>query len=78
MSDIKQLTPEDLTQVAGGKGEYGKVGLMHTVKSGDMLSSIALNYYGNANLWPKIYEVNRAVIGDNPDYLQVGWKIWIP
>ncbi len=41
---------------------------VHTVKKGDTLSDIALKYYksGVRDKWMKIYEANKAVIGDNP------------
>ena len=34
----------------------------YTVQSGDTLSAIARRFYGNALLWPKIYEANKATI----------------
>ena len=36
----------------------------YTVKSGDSLSKIAKNYYGNAMKYPVIFEANREVIKD--------------
>ena len=34
----------------------------HTVKAGDTLRSIAGRYYGDPNLWEKIFEANRAKV----------------
>ncbi len=52
----------------------------YTVRPGDTLSHIALWHYGTAaqSAWVQIYEANRATIGDNPSYLQVGQVLNIP
>jgi len=50
---------------------------VYEVKSGDNLSKIARQYYGNANEWRKIYEANRSVIKD-PDLIYPGQKLTIP
>jgi nucleoid-associated protein YgaU len=34
------------------------------VASGQTLSAIAAQYYGNANLWPRVFEANRHVLLD--------------
>ena len=49
----------------------------YTVKSGDSLSKIAQQYYGDAKQWRKIYEANKGQIS-NPDMIQPGWKLVIP
>jgi nucleoid-associated protein YgaU len=38
--------------------------LQHTVAQGQTLSSIANQYYGNANLWPRLFEANRNSLLD--------------
>ncbi len=50
----------------------------YTVQSGDSLSKIAKNLYGNAADWKKIYEANKATIGSNPDLIKPGQKFIIP
>lgn len=55
----------------GVKVEY------YTIVSGDTLSKIAKQYYGNAMDYPKIFEANREVIED-PDKIFPGQKIRIP
>lgn len=52
-------------------------GLIHEVVSGDTLSGIAKKYYGNGNLYMRIFEANRDVL-DNPDLIRVGQKLKIP
>jgi nucleoid-associated protein YgaU len=49
----------------------------YVVKKGDTLSKIAREYYGDANLYPQIFEANRDVLKD-PDKIQVGQKLRIP
>ena len=56
---------------SGVKVEY------YTIVSGDSLSKIAKQYYGNAMDYPKIFEANREVIED-PDKIYPGQKIRIP
>ena len=48
----------------------------YTIQSGDSLSKIAKEYYGNAMDYPKIFEANREVIED-PDLIYPGKKISI-
>ncbi len=62
----KQMLPND-----GQNVEY------YVIKSGDTLSKIAKQYYGNAMDYPKIFEANREVIED-PDLIYPGQKIRIP
>lgn len=49
----------------------------YTIKSGDTLSKIAKQHYGNANEWRRIFDANKNVIND-PDKIFPGQKIVIP
>lgn len=49
----------------------------YVVQSGDSLSKIAKQFYGEANAWNRIFEANKDVI-KNPDLIQPGWKLRIP
>ena len=49
----------------------------YEIKSGDTLSGIAKTFYGDFNLYTKIFDANRDVIGD-PDKIYPGQKIRIP
>lgn len=49
----------------------------HEVKSGETLSKIAQRYYGDASLYPKIFEANKDVLKD-PNLIRVGQKLRIP
>ena len=49
----------------------------HVVSKGDTLSKIAQQYYGDATLYPKIFEANRDILQD-PDKIKVGQKLRIP
>ncbi len=49
----------------------------YTVKSGDSLSKIAKEFYGDAMKYPVIFEANREVI-KNPDLIYPGQQLRIP
>lgn len=49
----------------------------YTVKSGDTLSKIAKDMYGNANEYNKIFEANRPMLS-HPDKIYVGQVLRIP
>jgi nucleoid-associated protein YgaU len=50
----------------------------YEVQSGDTLLTIAVQYYGDASQWRRIYDANKDTIGADPDKLQVGMKLTIP
>jgi nucleoid-associated protein YgaU len=50
----------------------------YTVKSGDSLSKIAKQFYGDASKWRRIYDANKDVIGGNPDLIHPGQEYRIP
>jgi len=60
--------------VGGGQGQGGQV---YEVKSGDNLSKISKQFYGDPNEYMRIYYANRDKLSD-PDRLQVGQKLTIP
>ena len=49
----------------------------YVVKKGDTLSKIAREYYGDAKLYPQIFEANRDILKD-PNKIQIGQKLRIP
>jgi nucleoid-associated protein YgaU len=49
----------------------------YTVKSGDTLSKIAKQFYGNANDYPKIFEANKPML-THPDKIYPGQNLRIP
>jgi nucleoid-associated protein YgaU len=53
-------------------------GETYTVQKGDSLSKIAKKHLGDANAWKKIYDANKAVIGDDPDKIFPGQKLTLP
>lgn len=50
---------------------------MYTVKSGDNLSKISKEVYGNANLYNKIFEANTPML-THPDKIYPGQVLYIP
>ncbi|WP_324675304.1 LysM peptidoglycan-binding domain-containing protein [Hymenobacter sp. GOD-10R] len=53
-------------------------GTSYTIVSGDSLSKIAKNHYGDASKWHQIYDANKAIIGANPDHIEVGQVLTLP
>ena len=49
----------------------------HVIEKGDTLSALAKRFYGNGNLYMKLFEANKEVI-KHPDKIFVGQKIRIP
>lgn len=49
----------------------------HTVQSGDSLSKIAKQYYGNAMKYPAIFEANKPML-ESPDKIYPGQVLRIP
>jgi len=50
---------------------------IYEVVSGDTLSKISKQFYGDAMKYMKIFEANRDIL-DNPDLIKVGQKLKIP
>ncbi len=66
------------TDFFGNAANPVAAGDSYTVVSGDSLSKIAKNHYGDAAKWPQIYEANKAIIGNNPDLIEVGQVLTLP
>jgi len=62
---------------AAAGGGQGAAGQTYEVKSGDNLSKISKQFYGDANEYMRIFYANRDTLSD-PDKLQVGQKLSIP
>ncbi len=51
---------------------------VYMVKAGDTLGAISKKYYGNANVWRKIYEANKdrvKIVGGSPMIYEGQWII---
>lgn len=56
----------------------GKTGGTYKVKSGDWLAKIAEAKLGAADKWRAIYDLNKSVIGCNPNHIQPGMNLKLP
>lgn len=83
---IKRVNPSmnditaDFTVAAGQGGPAGggtAPGRSYTVKSGDTLSKISKEVYGNANDYMKIFNANKGTL-DDPDKIKPGQVLTIP
>jgi nucleoid-associated protein YgaU len=50
---------------------------LYTVKSGDTLGKLAKDIYGDAKLYPRIFEINKDQL-KNPDQIKVGQVLKLP
>jgi LysM repeat protein len=80
-TQIKQINPaaDDITADITVQAPVGApgTGQSYTVKSGDTLSKISRQFYGDANEYMRIFYANRQSITD-PDRIQVGQVLVIP
>jgi hypothetical protein len=74
-ADISVAQGQAVGAAAGGGGGQG--GQTYTVKSGDTLSKISKQFYGDANEYMRIFYANRDKLKD-PDKIQVGQQLAIP
>jgi nucleoid-associated protein YgaU len=74
-ADISVAQGQAMGAAAGGGGGQGSQ--TYTVKSGDTLSKISKQFYGDSNEYMRIFYANRETLKD-PDKIQVGQKLTIP
>ena len=65
------------TMAAGASASGGQAQRHYTVQSGDTLSKISKQFYGNANEYMRIFEANRNILHD-PNQIQPGQDLVIP
>jgi nucleoid-associated protein YgaU len=71
------IGPEtDDTKTESGAGAFDAT-QWHEVKKGETLWKIAEQYYGDGNLYPKIFDANRDILKD-PNRINIGQKLRIP
>ena len=82
--DKKDKPKTDFSNVQSGSSSTARAseptmntGRTYTVKQGDSLSKIAKREYGDAQLWPRIFEANRDTI-QNPDLIHPGQMLRLP
>jgi hypothetical protein len=74
-ADISVDSSRALGAAAGGGQGHG--GQTYEVRSGDNLSKISKQFYGDANEYMRIFYANRDKLND-PDKIQVGQQLLIP
>ena len=74
-ADLSVDTSRAMGAAAGGGGQSS--GQTYEVKSGDNLSKISKQFYGDPNEYMRIFYANRETLKD-PDKIQVGQKLVIP
>ncbi|HVF50188.1 MAG TPA: LysM peptidoglycan-binding domain-containing protein [Pyrinomonadaceae bacterium] len=74
-ADISVEQAQAQGAAAGGGSSQG--GQSYTVKSGDTLSKISKQFYGDSDEFMRIFYANRDSIND-PDQIKVGQELTIP
>jgi nucleoid-associated protein YgaU len=77
VSQPQRTTTPDPKTSGTGTQPGGNTQRDYVIQSGDSLSKIARQFYGNANDWQKIYQANKDKIKD-PNLIHPGQKIIIP
>ena len=75
--DITADISVDASRAQGAAVGGGNSGQTYTVKSGDTLSKISKQIYGDSNEYMRIFYANRNTLKD-PDKIQVGQQLTIP
>jgi len=69
--------PAEATMTAGASASGGQNQRRYTVQPGDTLSKISRQFYGDANLYTKIYNANRNLLPD-ANTISPGQELVIP
>jgi nucleoid-associated protein YgaU len=76
--EIEIMPDNDMPDFSGVRsGASSTANKIYEVVSGDSLSKIAKREYGDAKLWPRIFEANKDLLKD-PDKIYPGQKLKIP
>jgi len=79
MADARKRFEEEQKKKEEAKEEKkATVKQVYVVKSGDSLSKIAKELMGDGKRWPEIYELNKELIGDDPNLIHPGQELKIP
>lgn len=73
IADISVAATQTASAAVGG----AQASETYTVKSGDSLSKISKQYYGDASQYMRIFEANRDKL-DDPNKIQPGQELVIP
>lgn len=76
LPDVKSVksqggADDDAPLPVDGKTEY-------RVQVGDSLHKIAVKLYGRQDMWERLYDLNKARIGDDPAKLKLGMILQLP
>lgn len=74
---MNQESAGGASKEGGAAGGASKETKIHVVQSGDTLSKIAKQYYGDASRYMDIFNANTDKLS-NPDKIQVGQELVIP
>ena len=77
--DVSNFDPAEESPTATPKSSPAAPGQqVYTVQEGDTLYSIASEHLGTGSRWDELYQINKAIIGDDPGVLKVGQVLTLP
>lgn len=76
-ADMPPAAKADFSDVQSYVGSSVDQAEIYEVVAGDNLSKIARHFYGDANAWKRIFDVNRDQLTD-PDHIRAGQMLKIP
>ncbi len=76
VGNVKYIDAVDDSGLSGGQAQSAAP-KVHEVQSGETLSAIAKEHYGDANAYNRIFEANRPMLSD-PDEIYPGQVLIIP
>jgi nucleoid-associated protein YgaU len=77
LSDQQRQPGQPSTMTAGASVGGGQNQRRYTVKTGDTLSKISREFYGDPNQYTKIFNANRSILRD-PNTISPGQELVIP
>lgn len=76
--DMAPTRPSDANpNVADNTSQLTQKKVYDTITKSRYLTTMAKDHYGNFNLWPYIYEENKAILG-HPDRIKPGTQVVVP
>lgn len=76
-ADVPVYEPPQVQGQGDTRNEANRPG-SYLVQPGDNLITIALRFYGEDQVWRRIWDANRDLIGENYNLIQVGWTLRLP
>ncbi len=75
---IPSFDVSDTADVGDAASGLGREDEVYVVQEGDTLQKISKKYYDTYKKWTDIFEANKEVLRDNPNWIKPGMRLTIP